>query len=106
MRRGGKAFMPTKRGTRASTTKRSESEQEPLEDLLPALPGQHKEVLILPLLPIRNTVLMPNVVTPLFVGREQSMKAIENAMSKNRTMFVVTQLDEDLDDPGPDDVYT
>src|SRR5712692_9173441 len=83
------AFMPTKRGTRASTTKPPTSEHELLEGLLPALQEQHKEVLILPLLPIRNTVLMPNVVTPLFVGREQSMKAIEDAMGKGRTLVVV-----------------
>ena len=64
-----------------------------------------KEVLELPLLPIRNTVLLPNVVTPLLVGREQSIKAIEDAMSKDRILFVVTQINEELDDPEPEDVY-
>ncbi len=63
------------------------------------------EVLELPMLPIRNTVLFPNVVTPLFVGREQSIKAIEEAMSKDRTLFVAMQLDEEVEDPGPDDMY-
>ncbi|HJT58743.1 MAG TPA: endopeptidase La [Ktedonobacteraceae bacterium] len=71
----------------------------------PEQPEKHAVILELPVLPIRNTVLFPNVVTPLFVGREQSIKAIEAAMNKNRVLFVATQLDEDLEDPGPDDMY-
>src|SRR5438128_487394 len=65
-----------------------------------------RDALELPLLPVRNTVLLPNVVTPLLVGRDQSIKAIEDAMSKDRSMFVVTQLNEGSEDPGPDDLYT
>ncbi len=60
----------------------------------------------LPLLPIRNTVLIPNVVTPLMVGREASIRAIEAAMLRDRTLFVVTQKNEDVEDPGPEDVYS
>ncbi|HEV2580108.1 MAG TPA: endopeptidase La [Ktedonobacteraceae bacterium] len=59
----------------------------------------------LPLLPIRNTVLIPNVVTPLMVGREASIKAIESAMGRDRRLFVVTQRNEEVEDPGPEDVY-
>jgi ATP-dependent Lon protease len=102
--------MATKRGARAALTERSESELEPLEGILyvsqETHTHTHKEVLELPLLPIRNTVLVPNVIAPLFVGRDQSMKAIEDAMSRDRMLFVVTQLDEDVEDPGPDDTYT
>ncbi len=102
--------MATKKGTRAAAraaiTERSESELEPLEGILYVSQETHKEVLELPLLPIRNTVLVPNVITPLFVGRDQSMKAIEDAMSRDRMLFVVTQLDEDMEDPGPEDTYT
>jgi len=98
--------MATKRRTQAVITERSESEPELLEGVLYISQEMHKEVLELPLLPIRNTVLVPNVVTPLFVGRDQSMKAIEDAMSRDRMLFVVTQLDEDVEDPGPDDMYT
>lgn len=68
-------------------------------------PEKRAVLLELPVLPIRNTVLFPNVVTPLFVGREQSIKAIEAAMNKNRVLFVATQLDEELEDPGPCDMY-
>lgn len=64
------------------------------------------EVLDLPVLSVRNTVLIPNMVAPLLVGRESSIKAIEEAMSKDHTMFVVTQLREEEENPGPDDLYT
>ena len=88
--------MVTQKTTRTTTRKRSKV----TNDLLA------KDVLDLPLLPIYNTVLLPNLVTPLVVGREQSIKAIEDAMSKDRTLFVVTQLNEELENPGQDDIYT
>ncbi len=90
--------MVTKKTTRTATKKRSKVEEKPS--------SQDVGVLELPLLPIRNTVLLPNLVTPLIVGREQSIKAIEDAMSKDRTLFVVTQINEEMEDPGQDDVYT
>jgi ATP-dependent Lon protease len=86
--------MVTKKATRSAAKKRASGDND--------LTGQ----LDFPLLPIRNTVLIPNVVTPLMVGREQSIKAIDAAMSKDRTLFVVTQKNEELEDPGPEDVYT
>jgi len=86
--------MVTKKTTRTSTRKRSNN------DLT------EKNILNLPLLPIRNTVLLPNLVTPLIVSQEKSLKAIDEAMKKDRILFVVTQLNEDLEDPGQDDVYT
>jgi len=97
--------MAGKRGIRAATEKQSKSEHNSLKGVLYVPQETSTEVQELPLLPIRNTVLMPNVVTPLFVGRDQSMMAIEDAMSKDRTLFVVTQLNEETDDPGPDDMY-
>lgn len=87
--------MVTKKTTRTSTRKRVKSNTDSTE----------KNILHLPLLPIRNTVLLPNLVTPLIVGQEKSLKAIEEAMKKDRILFVVTQLNEDLEDPGQDDVY-
>jgi ATP-dependent Lon protease len=62
-------------------------------------------VLDLPVLSIRNTVLIPNMVAPLLVTHEPSIKAIEEAMSKNHTLFVATQLHEEEENPGPDDLY-
>src|SRR5436305_1126824 len=90
--------MVTKKATRSTAKKRTSIENDLLEQQILA----HE----LPLLPIRNTVLIPNVVTPLMVGREQSIKAIEYAMSRDRLMFVVTQTNEEMEDPGPDDVYS
>ncbi len=88
--------MVTKPTTRTATRKRTKDKNN--------LPD--KNVLELPVLPIRNTVLLPNVVTPLIVGREQSVKAIEDAISKDRTLFVVAQVNDELEDPGPADLYT
>ncbi len=64
------------------------------------------EVLDLPVLSVRNTVLIPNMVAPLLVARESSIKAVEEAMNKDHTMFVVTQLREEEENPGPDDLYS
>ena len=85
--------MVTKKTTRTSTRKHSNNNLT------------EKNIVNLPLLPIRNTVLLPNLVTPLIVDQEKSLKAIEEAMKKDRILFVVTQLNEDLEDPGQDDVY-
>ena len=90
--------MVTKKATRGTAKKRTSIKNDLFEQQILA----HE----LPLLPIRNTVLIPNVVTPLMVGREQSIKAIEYAMSRDRLMFVVTQTNEEMEDPGPDDVYS
>ena len=67
---------------------------------------KHPAVLDLPVLSVRNTVLIPNMVAPLLVAREASIRAVEEAMSKDHTMFVVTQLREEEENPGPEDLYT
>jgi ATP-dependent Lon protease len=59
----------------------------------------------LPVLPIRNTVILPNVVVPLFVERESALLAIEEAMARDRTILAVTQRQQDHDEPGPRDLY-
>lgn len=67
------------------------------------------EVLIaaeLPVLPVRDTVLFPHMVSPLFVGRERSVKAIEEAMAKERTIAVIAQRQPDVQDVTADDVYS
>src|SRR5581483_9355016 len=56
-------------------------------------------------LPVRVTVLFPHMVTPLFVMRERSVRAIEDAMSGDRTVIVVAQRDPEIEDVGADDVY-
>jgi ATP-dependent Lon protease len=59
----------------------------------------------LAVLPVRNTVLLPHMVVPLFVDREPALRAIEHAMSNDRTILIVTQRDEQIPDPSPQDVY-
>jgi ATP-dependent Lon protease len=63
------------------------------------------EALILPVLPIRDMVIFPGIVTPLFVGRPKSLKAIESAVGKDRTILVVAQKDLKLEDPNADDLF-
>ena len=58
-----------------------------------------------PLLPMRETVLFPHMVTPLFVGRDRSMRAIEAAQSNNESLIVAAQRETEIEDPRPEDLY-
>ncbi len=60
---------------------------------------------ILPLLPLRDIVVFPNMVVPLFVGREKSINALDEATSKDKTIMMATQKEARLDNPGPGDIY-
>jgi ATP-dependent Lon protease len=60
----------------------------------------------LPLLPIRDAVVFPSMILPLFAGRDVSIKAIETAAEGDRLLALVTQRDPDVDDPSPEDLYT
>ncbi|MFA6666686.1 MAG: LON peptidase substrate-binding domain-containing protein, partial [Armatimonadota bacterium] len=60
----------------------------------------------LPVLPIRDAVYFPHMIFPVFVGREKSIKALDDAMSKDRQILLVAQKDIANDDPAPDDVYS
>ncbi len=60
----------------------------------------------LPLLPIRDIVVFPYMVLPLFVGREMSIKAIEVALEGNRMIFLTSQKDVNVENPSPSDLYT
>ncbi|RJT25728.1 endopeptidase La [Chakrabartia godavariana] len=59
----------------------------------------------LPLLPLRDIVVFPHMIVPLFVGRDKSVAALEHAMSGEKEIFLVAQLDPGQDDPGRDDLY-
>ncbi|MFA7466900.1 MAG: endopeptidase La [Desulfotomaculaceae bacterium] len=61
---------------------------------------------VLPLLPLRGILVFPYMVIHLDVGREKSVQAIEEAMLKERAIFLATQKDAQTDDPGEDDIYT
>ncbi|HUQ14158.1 MAG TPA: LON peptidase substrate-binding domain-containing protein, partial [Novosphingobium sp.] len=60
---------------------------------------------LLPLLPLRDIVVFPGMVVPLFVGREKSVAALEAAMASDKQLFLVAQLDPSEDDPDRDALY-
>jgi len=59
-----------------------------------------------PLLPLRDIVVFPETVTPLFVGRVRSITALEQAMDAERKIFLVAQNDPEVDDPDVNDLYS
>ncbi len=59
----------------------------------------------LPVLPLRDIVVFPQMIVPLFVGREKSVAALESAMAADKSIFLVSQLDPSEDDPDRDALY-
>lgn len=59
----------------------------------------------LPLLPVRDTVVFPRMLTPLFVGRDRSVMALEAALVAKSQLIIVTQKDADQEDPEPEDLF-
>lgn len=65
-----------------------------------------KKAIELPLLPLRDVVVFPYMVMPLFVGREKSIQALRSAMDSNKQLFLVTQQDPNKEEPSKDDMYS
>ncbi|MBB3226887.1 ATP-dependent Lon protease [Luteibacter sp. Sphag1AF] len=63
------------------------------------------ELDLLPVLPLRDVVVYPHMVIPLFVGRDKSMRALESAMEGERQILLVAQKSPDIDDPAIDDLH-
>jgi ATP-dependent Lon protease len=59
----------------------------------------------LPILPLRDVVVYPHMVIPLFVGRPKSVKALEAAMLENKKVFLVAQRQSSKDDPTGNDLF-
>ena len=59
----------------------------------------------LPILPLRDIVVFPNMIVPLFVGRKKSINALEEAEKNNKDIFLIAQKDANVDDPGENDIY-
>jgi ATP-dependent Lon protease len=59
----------------------------------------------LPVLPLREMVVFPYMVLPLFVARDRSIAAVEDALSGDRLLLLTAQRDGEIEDPGPDDLY-
>ena len=64
-----------------------------------------EETEVLPVLPLRDVVVYPHMVIPLFVGREKSIKALDKAMEGNKQILLVAQKSAAEDDPGQDETY-
>jgi ATP-dependent Lon protease len=60
---------------------------------------------VYPVLPLRDIVVFPGMIVPLFVGREKSVKALEEVMRDDKHILVVTQKNAQDDDPAPDQIY-
>jgi ATP-dependent Lon protease len=59
----------------------------------------------LPMMPIRDVVIFPHMMTPFVVGRESSVRALEEALATDKKIFLATQHDATVDDPRPEDIY-
>jgi ATP-dependent Lon protease len=59
----------------------------------------------LPMMPIRDVVIFPHMMTPFVVGRESSVRALEEALAGDRKIFLATQHDASIDEPNPDEIY-
>jgi ATP-dependent Lon protease len=64
------------------------------------------EVRKLPMMPIRDMVIFPHMMTPFVVGRESSVRALEEALNGDRKIFLATQHDASVDEPNADDIFT
>ena len=60
---------------------------------------------VYPVLPLRDIVVFPGMIVPLFVGREKSVKALEEVMKDDKQILLIAQKNATQDDPGPDDIY-
>src|SRR6478672_4918532 len=59
----------------------------------------------LPMMPIRDVVIFPYMMTPFIVGRESSVRALEEALASDRKIFLATQHDASIDEPKPNEIY-
>ena len=63
-------------------------------------------MITLPVLPLRDIVVFPHMIVPLFVGREKSIRALEAVMAEDKQIILVTQKEADIEDPDADGLYT
>ncbi len=59
----------------------------------------------LPMMPIRDVVIFPHMMTPFVVGRESSVRALEEALAADKKIFLATQHDASIDEPRPNEIY-
>ena len=66
---------------------------------------ENKELQQIPVLPLRDTVVFPKMIVPLFVGRTKSINALQKVNDENGTIVLATQKKADMEDPKEDDIY-
>jgi len=71
-----------------------------------AEPIEHGAGSVLPVLPLRDIVVFPHMIVPLFVGREKSVNALEEVMASGKQILLLAQRDPEKDDPAAGDLYT
>jgi len=76
-----------------------------MSDLTTTPLAEQQERQLIPVLPLRDVVVYPHMVIPLFVGREKSILALEAAMSDNKKILLLAQRNAEIDDPGQKDLY-
>ena len=64
-----------------------------------------KATYIKPLLPLRDIVIFPSMVIPLFVGRDKSIKALQEVMKSDKSIVLITQKNSEIDDPEEKDLF-
>ncbi len=89
---------------KAQTKVRKPAPEPDIETTIDGLINELPEEI--PLLPIRDAVYFPHMVFPLFVGREKSVRALDEAMAQQRLILLVAQKQVTTDDPEPDDIYS
>ncbi|MBU4344738.1 MAG: endopeptidase La [Proteobacteria bacterium] len=78
------------------------------DDLISIIDGDGKDTdipAVLPLMPVRDVVIFSNMLLPLFVGREKSVRAVEEAVTRDSFLMLVTQKDPNVEDPKPSEIY-
>jgi len=89
--------------------KRSAKETKTVGELSPegheVLGAERKMPDTVPVLPVRDMVVYPFMILPLFVGREKSIRAVEEALNRDRLLLLVTQRDADVEDPSPQEIH-
>jgi ATP-dependent Lon protease len=84
----------------------AESDKDDLISIIEEDIGETEIPTSLPMLPVRDVVIFTDMLLPLFVGRDKSIRAVETAASKDRFLFVATQKDPETENPKADDIFT
>src|SRR3972149_10958435 len=67
---------------------------------------EKNEMKRVPMMPVRDMVIFPQMMQPFIVGREASVRALEEALAGDKKIFLATQHDASVDDPKPDEIFT